>query len=158
PASDFVDAIIVITELRKLALNLIVDHKPGFIANDADFCISHCREAIGNDRHTRHAESHGPQGGIIMKRHFKTLISVLVVHVVNYVHGVDVDASEPSHHLLELVYHVIEVKVLAHYGNILRPHLLPCNFVPATVDGIQEALGQIRSRAEELHLLSQKHG
>ena len=48
-----------------------------------------------------------------MQRHLKALISVLVMHVVNDVHGIDVHACEPVHHLLELIDYFVEIQVFA---------------------------------------------
>ena len=89
-----------------------------------------------------------------MKRHFKAFVCVLVVHIVDDVHGVDVHTSEPIHHLFEPAEHVMEVKVLALHAVDLRSHLLACDFISAAVDGIQQTFGEVCPRAKKLHLLA----
>jgi hypothetical protein len=47
------------------------------------------------------------------------------VHVMNGVHGVDVDSGEPVHHLFELAADVVKVEVVAFYRLEGRAYLLP---------------------------------
>ena len=113
PRSKMVNAIVVVAELGKLAFGLIVGHEPGFVADHSNFRVTDRRQAVGNNRHSRHAEGHRSQRSIVMQRHLNALIGILVVHVVNDVHGIDVDAGKPVHHLFELVDNIVEVEVLA---------------------------------------------
>ena len=105
--------------------------KPGLVADDPDLRVADRRQAVGDDRHAGHAERHRAQRRIVVQRHLDPLVGVLVVHVVDDVHGVDVDAGEPVHHLFELVEHIIEVEVLALDGADLRADLLAGDFVAA---------------------------
>ena len=108
---ELIDAVVVVAELRELAFGLIVGHQPRRIAHDAHLRVLDRREAVGDHRHAGHAERHGPERRVVVQRHLDPLVGVLVVHVVDDVHGIDVDAGEPVHHLLELVEHVVEVEV-----------------------------------------------
>ena len=71
------------------------------------------REAVGDDRQAGDAERHGAQRRVVVQRHLDPLVGILVVHVVDDVHGVDVDAGQPVHHRLEASQHVVEVEVVA---------------------------------------------
>ena len=51
-----------------------------------------------------------------MQRHFQALVEVLVVHVVDAVHGVDIGARQPLHHVVELRHHVVIVEHIAAQG------------------------------------------
>ena len=80
------------------------------------------------------------------------------MHIMDDIHGIDVDTGQPVHHLLELADHVIEVEELATNSTDRGPDLFTCKFVSPTVNRIEEAFGQIGSGAEELHLFSHEHG
>ena len=122
PNGELVDAIVIIAKLREFAFGFIVNHQPGLVADDADLGISDGGEAVCHNGHPSHAKRHGPQRSIVMERHFDTLIRILVMHVVNDVHGIDIDAREPVHHFFELGDDVVKVEVLA-FRRLRRPGL-----------------------------------
>src|SRR4030095_15709169 len=74
PRSELIDPIVIVAKLRKLALGLVVRHKPALIADYSNFGISDCGEAVGNHRHSSHPESHRSQRPVIMQRHFEPFI------------------------------------------------------------------------------------
>ena len=92
-----------------------------------------------------------------MERHLDPLVRVLVMHVVDDVHRVDVHFGEPIHHFLEPVEHVIEIQVIALHRAVPGPNLIAGYFVAATIDCIEKTLGKVGARAEELHLLAHQH-
>ena len=89
---------------------------------------------------------------MVVQRHLDAFVRVLVVHVVDDVHRIGVDAGEPLHHFFELADHIVEVEVLAAHRRAGRPCLLTRDLVPSSVDGVEEALGEVGAGAEELHL------
>src|SRR6185437_14295036 len=93
----------------------------------------------------------------ILQSHFNALVSVLVVHEVDDVHRVDVNAGEPVHHLVEAVQHIIEIEVVAFNSPASRTHLRARDFVFSSIDRVQKALCKVGSCAEELHLLAYQH-
>ena len=74
-----------------------------------------------------------------------------------HVHGVHVDAREPLHHPLEPPQHVVEVEHVARDRRERRPDLLAADLVAPAIDPIEQTLGEIGARAEELHLLAHAH-
>ena len=92
-----------------------------------------------------------------MQRHLQLLIAVLVVHIVNYVQRVDVQLREPFHHLVVLVHYVVVVEVISHNRTVLGSDLHLHHLVHAAVYSVQQALCEVRSRTEELHLLADAH-
>ena len=80
------------------------------------------------------------------------------MHVVDDVERVAVNACQPLHHLIELLHNLFVVEVFAGNGREEGRNLLAVHFVDATVDGIEQALRQVGTRAEELHLLTDAHG
>src|SRR5580704_7356862 len=156
PGGEVVNPIIVVAKPREIAFGLIIDHKTSVIAYRSNFCVAHCRKAVSNYGHARDAKSHRPQRSVVVQCHLKTLVSVLVVHIVNDVHGIDVHACEPLHHSFELVYYLVEIQVLIFDGTS-RSYLVSGDLVSAAVDSVEEALGEIGSCSEELHLFAQQH-
>ena len=73
------------------------------------------------------------------------------------VHGVDVHARQPVHHLVEPLDHVVEVEVVALDRLERGRDLLAADLVAAAVDRVEQALRQVGARAEELHLLADQH-
>src|SRR5689334_11213329 len=79
------------------------------------------------------------------------------MHVVDDVHGVDVNAGEPIHHLLELPDDVVEFEVLPFYRFRLRSNLFPRNLIPSSIDRVKQTFGEIGASAKELHLFAHQH-
>ena len=157
PDGELIHRLSLLPKQRELALGLIVGHEPCFVADDAYLRVPDRRQAVGDDRHAGHAERHGPQRRVIVQRHFDALVGVLVVHVVDDVHGVDVHAGEPVHHPVELVNHVFEFEDVAFHGFEGGTYLIAADLVPAAVDGVEQTLREVGARAEELHLLADQH-
>ena len=101
PGREVVDPVVVVAEHRELALGHVVRDEPRRVADDLDLGVLDRRQAVGDDGQAGHAEGHGPERRVVVQRHLDPLVGVLVVHVVDDVHGVHVDAREPVHHLLE---------------------------------------------------------
>src|ERR1051325_4134478 len=158
PRGELVNPVIVVAELWEIAFRLIVSYQARLVAYDSHSRVANRRQAVGDDRHTGHAESHRPQRVVIVQRHLYALVGVLVVHVVDDIHGVDVDAREPLHHSFKPVNAIIEVKVLSLDRADVWANLLACDLIAASVDGIEKTLGEVGPRAEELHLFADLHG
>jgi hypothetical protein len=94
---------------------------------------------------------------VVVQRHLEPLVGVLVVHVVDHVHRVDVDAGQPVHHPLEAGHDVAEVEDVALDRPELGRHLLPRDLIASAVDRVEQALGEVGPRPEELHLLAHEH-
>src|SRR5258706_12334979 len=136
---------------------MVVGYQPLFITDHLNLGVPDCRQTVSNNGQSSHTEGHRSQRTVVMQRHLDTLVGILVVHVMNDVHGIDIDTREPIHHLFELVDHIVKLKVLTLNSAVRRTYLLACEFVPAAVDGIEEALGEVGSGTEELHLLPYQH-
>ena len=92
-----------------------------------------------------------------MERHLKCLVIVLVVHVVDDMQSIGIGAGQPTHHLLKLLHHHIVVQHIVGDGCISGSYLVTAALIATTVDGIEQALGQVGTSAEELHLLTYLH-
>ena len=96
----------------------------------------------------------------INQRHFRRFIVVLIMHVLNQIQDVDIEASEPVQHLIVFMHHFVVVEDIGsdrrifgsylHVVAVLVEELL----VFATVDGIEQGLGKVGAGAEELHLFA----
>src|SRR5262245_45364626 len=74
------------------------------------------------------------------------------------VHRVDIHARQPIHHSFVLVDDVVELEIVALHCVERWTHLLAADFIPASVDRIEQTLGEVSPGAEELHLLADEHG
>ena len=92
-----------------------------------------------------------------MQRHLDRLVAVLVVHVVDDVERVDVGLREPVQHRVEAAHHLVVIEHVRGDRRELRPDLLPAQLVAPAVQGIEQRLGQVHARPEELHLLADAH-
>ena len=88
--------------------------------------------------------------------HFGSFVVVLVVHVVDEVQRIHVDAREPFQHDVVLVHHFVVVEVFARNRRIFWTDLLTLHeaFILTAVDGVEESLGEVCAGAEELHFLT----
>src|ERR1051326_7792079 len=92
-----------------------------------------------------------------MKRHLDTFVSIFVMHVVNDVHRIDVDFTQPIHHSVKSLQDMIKIEVVTGHRSNCRPNLVAADFVSAAIDGIEETLCQVGASAKELHLFSNQH-
>jgi len=86
--------------------------------------------------------------------HLGFLVVVLVMHILDQVQHVDVQAGQPVQHLDILGQDFVIGQVLAGDGGIVGAALLVALLVHAAVDGVQQALRQVGAGTKELHLLA----
>ena len=156
-AGDVVDTVVVVAELRVFALDLEVDGNALLVADGTDLGVLDGRQRIRCHRQARHAAGHRPLHVTIMQRHERSLVRVLVVHVVDDVERRDVLGGQPVHEAVHPCHDSVVVQHLA--GNRLGPgtDLHATGLVHAAVDGVQQRLGQVGAGTEELHLLADDH-
>ena len=155
---DLVYTVIIVAVLGIVALDLVVNGQALLVADDLDLGILDGGEGIGHYGEAGDAGSEPAGDFLIMQRHFQGLIAVLIVHVVDDVEGIDINAGQPLHHIHILLHDLIIVEVLGGDGTVLRADLMAVHLIHAAVDGVQQALGQVGAGAEELHLLADTHG
>ena len=155
---DDVHAVVVVSVLGEVALDVEVDDEAGLVADGSDRRVLDGRERVGHDREAGDARREPARDVLVVERHLDALVAVLVMHVVNRVEGAHVDGREPAHHGVELVDDVVVVEHVALDRPELRADLRALDLVHAAVDGVEEALGEVRAGAEELHLLADAHG
>jgi hypothetical protein len=117
------------------------------IADRLSACVREAGDAAG----------HRAQHVAVVQRHLDRFVAVLVVHVVDNVERVDVSLGEPFQHRVQPLQDFVVVQHVAGDRRERRPDLVARNFVAAAVQGIQQRLGQVHARAEELHLLAHAH-
>ena len=92
-----------------------------------------------------------------MKPHFECFIRIFVVHVVNDLQCIDIDFSQPAHHLLVFLHHFIVIQIFAGDRLEAGSHLHARFLVTSAIDRIQQALCQVGTSSEILHLLTDLH-
>ncbi len=94
----------------------------------------------------------------IDKSHLSGFIIVFVVHVVDEVQGIDVNADEPIHHLVVFGDDRIVIEVFGGNRGISWADLLTGFHVDSAIDRVKQALGKVGARSEELHLFASLGG
>jgi hypothetical protein len=115
------------------------------------------RQTVRHHRQTRDAKRHRAYRRVIVQRHLDAFVGILVVHVMDDVHRIHIHLGQPFHHPLELAGDIVKVEIVALDRFNLWPDLLAGEFVAPAVDGVKEALGEVRARAEKLHLFAHEH-
>ncbi len=82
-----------------------------------------------------------------------SFIIIFIMHILDQIQDIDVNICQPVHHAVVFLHHLMIVQIFRSDRLVLRPHLIPALLVPAPVDGIEQALRQIGSGPEKLHLL-----
>ena len=99
-----------------------------------------------------------------MQSHLESFVAVLIVHVVDAVQRVNIQVCQPTHHIFVLIHYIIIIEVIAFNRSILRAYLIVLaslcinSFVLTAIDCIQQALCEVCSCTEELHVLTNSHG
>ena len=92
-----------------------------------------------------------------MQGHLQTFVGIFVVHVMDDVHGIDIHAGQPLHHCFKLVEHIVVGEIFTRDRSLLGRYLIAGDLVAAAIDSIEQTLGEVGTRAEELHLLAHQH-
>ena len=154
PACDIVCAIVVVSVAGEVALDLVVDCETVFIADDGHLCVLDCGEGVDGVGESGDTGCEGAADIGIDERHFGGLVVVLVVHVVNQVERIHVQACEPFEHQLVLREDLVVFQDAGGDRCSRRSDLCARLFIDTAVDGIQESLGEVGAGAEELHFLT----
>ena len=90
----------------------------------------------------------------VVQGHLDLLVGVLVVHVVDDVHGVDVQVRDPGDIAVKARLDLRVVERAAADDGLLRADLVAALLVAAAVERQQQELCEVAPRPEELHLLA----
>ena len=156
--SNGVNAVIIITVLREVALSDVIGNKAGLIADNPYLCILDCREGVSNNRKTSDACCKPTMNVLVVESHLDALVAVLIVHVVDCIKSVDINASKPAHHVHILGEDIVVIKVLALNCTVLRTNLLAGLLVTTAIDCVKQAFSKVGTSTKELHLFTNAHG
>ena len=158
PHGNFVGAVIVVSVPGEVPFDLEVFDQAVFAADHLHLGVLDGAEAVHHVAKARNAGSEGTAHVGIDKSQFGGFVIVLVVHVVDQVQGVHIDAGEPVQHNVVLVHHILVVQVVASNGGQFRANLHAGHqaafFVLAAVNGVEQGLGQVGAGAKELQFLA----
>ena len=160
PHSNVVCTVIVVAVAREVALDLVVDNEAGLVADGLHLCILDGGKGVHDMAEAGDAGREGAAHIGVDQRHLCGLVVVLVMHVLDEVQDVHVEACEPIHHQVELVHDLVVVEILRRDRGKLGADLHVVALlvrelrVLAAVDGIVQALCEVGAGTEELHLLA----
>ena len=72
----------------------------------------------------------------INEGHFRRLVEIFIVHILDQVQGVYIQTCQPVHHHVILADYLIIIQILRGNGAQLRPYLLLCFHIPAAIHSI----------------------
>ena len=135
-----------------------INDQPILILHRSDARILNCAQRVAKHRQTADTEGHQTLNLGIVEGHNQTLIGVLVVHIVNDVHRVDVQTRHPAHIRAEGLYHLVvyERHIRLEYTP-LGSEQLARQLLTSAVKRHKKHLGKIATSTEELHLLTRLH-
>ena len=154
PHADLIGAVVIVAVLGEIALGLKAGGKAVFIAHHLHLGVLDGAQGVDDMGEACNAGGKGAAHIGVDECHLGFLVVVLVVHILDEVQHVDVQAGQPVQHLDILGQHFVIGQVLAGDGGIVGAALLVALLVHAAVDGVQQALGKVGACAEELHLLA----
>lgn len=145
---DVVHPGIVVAEFGEVTLHLKIHRQAAFIPDGTDPGVFDGGQGIAHHRQARHAAGHGAEHLVIVQGHLQLFIAVFVMHIMDNVEGIYIQAGKPVADGVELSHDVVVFQIFPPAGQQLRPHLQAAFLIPAAVDGIKQRLGQIRPGAE----------
>ena len=155
PLGDVVSAVVVVAVLGEVADRFKAGHHAVvLVADGADAGVLQRADGVHTVGEACDAGGEGAAHVGVDQRHLSGLVVVLVVHVVDQVQGVDIQAGQPVQHTDVGGLDLVPGQVFAGDGTVGRGYLLAALLVDAAVDGIQQRLEQVRAGAEELDLLA----
>jgi len=154
PHCDAVGTVVVVAVAGEVALGLELQGEARLVADDVDLGIFDSRDGVNDMREAGNTRGEGAAHIGVDESHLLSLVEVFVVHVVDEVQRLDIDSGQPLHHIHEAGHELIVGHHVALDRTVGGAHLLTCLAVHATTDGVGEALGEVGTCTEELHLLT----
>ncbi len=158
PYRNLVGTLVVVAVAWEVALGLELQRESGLVAEDVDFGILDGTDGVDHMTEPGDSGGEGTAHVSIDEGHLDRLIEILVVHIVNDVQRLDVDAGEPVHHVHEAGHELVVGQHVTLYRAVLRAALLAGQGVHTAGDGVGETLGEVGACPEELHLLARLRG
>ena len=153
---DGIYSVVVVSVFGEIAFDVKVSYKSVFSVHGRDFCVFYRRKRIGYYRKSGDAAREETFDHVVVQSHLYFFVCIFVVHIVNYVEGVDVKPAQPlsvfreSGHNLDVIEFTLEFFTLGCDLNAVA-------FVFAAVESEEQQFGEVASRAEELHLFADFH-
>ncbi len=147
---DVVGAVVVVAVFGEIALDLIVGDKALLVADALDLGVLDGREAVHHVAEPGDAGGEGAAHVGVDEGHLGGLVVVFVVHILDEVEDVDIQPGQPVQHDVVLLHDLVVVEVFRGDGRVVGADLLAEFFVDAAVDGVQQALGQVGARQQQM--------
>ena len=156
---ELVDAVVVVAVLGEVALDLEIGGEALLVADGGHLGVLDGGEAVHEHGEPGDAAGHRAHDRVVVQRHLEALVAVLVVHVVDRVERVHVQLGEPRHDLVEVDHDLLEDEgaALAEDAQLRADLRVVEGDVHAAVDRVEQGLGEVDARAEELELLADAH-
>ena len=111
--SYFINSVVVIAELREVALCIKVNYITVFVTDRLYIGIFYGTERVSHYRQSRNAECHHSVNVCIVQSHLRLFVSVLVVHIVDNVHRIHIQLAQPLTVNIKSASYLVIVKLVA---------------------------------------------
>ena len=116
PHADLIGTVVIVAVLGEVALHLIAGGQAGLVAHDLDLGVLDGAQGVDDVGEACNAGGKGAAHIGVDQGHLGFLVVVLVVHILDQVQHVDVQACQPVQHLDILGQDLVIVQVLAGDG------------------------------------------
>ena len=154
PYSDLVCTVVIVAVAGEVAGGLVVNHNAVLVADGLNLSVLDGAQGV---YHVGEAGNTGSKGSAyigINQSHLGSFVVILIMHVLDQVQHIHIQISQPVHHAVILLNDLIIVQVLGSDRLVLGTNLLAGLYIHTAVDSVQQALSQVGSCAEELHLFT----
>ena len=100
-------SIVVVTIFWIIALNFVINNNSVIITNCFNFCIFDRRKRVCNNRKSCNTCCKVTFYISVVKCHLSFFVTIFVVHIMNYVQCVYVQARKPFHHIVVFVHYFV---------------------------------------------------
>ena len=108
---DVIGAVIIVAVLREIALDLVIGDEALLIADALDLGVLDGGQRVDHMAEARDAGGKSAADIGIDEGHLGGFVVVLVVHILDQVQDVDVQAGQPVHHDIVLGHDLIVVQI-----------------------------------------------
>ena len=152
-----IHTVVIIAEFGECAHGFKIRDEAILVENGTNRRIANGRKRIRHHGKTGDTKGHEAIHLGVVKGHLGLFVGILIVHVVNGVHGVDVKVAEPCNVYVKASHDLVEIQPIPLHNGHLRANVHLTGGIVASVQSDEKKLGQVAPRPEELHLLTHLH-
>ena len=153
-----VHSVVIISVFGEIPCCFEVHYNAGFVPDGFHFGVFDSGQGIGHYGKAGNAGCEIPADIPVMKGHLRPFITVFIMHIVDDIQGVHINACQPFHHIGKGFHNLVVFQHIAFVLTVFGTDLLPGLFINTAVQRIKQTFCQVGACAEKLHFLTDSHG